>query len=155
MTRETSQDIKHLEKFLRDDANRTAPALTSEEISTASSAMKTNKASGIDILSTEHIYHLIPEMMNTLSIIFNACLKSQYLPDCWTTAKVIVLPKPNKTDYSDPSSFCPVSLLPIAGKVVENTIYGRIEQIAKSSIASVQINTVFAEGNEPPQLLNR
>ena len=40
----------------------------------------------------------------------------------WTTAKVVILPKPNKPDYSQAKAYRPVSLLECFGKVLEKIV---------------------------------
>lgn len=43
----------------------------------------------------------------------------------WTTAKVVIIPKPNKPDYSASKVYRPVSLLECFGKVLEKIVANR------------------------------
>ena len=52
--------------------------------------------------------------------IYNAALRLGHHP--WTTAKVMIIPKPNKLDYSAAKAYHPVSLLECFGKVLEKII---------------------------------
>ena len=55
--------------------------------------------------------------------IYNAALCLGHHP--WTTAKVVIIPKPNKPDYSEAKAYCPVSLLECYGKVLEKIVANR------------------------------
>jgi len=50
----------------------------------------------------------------------------------WKEATVIILPKPNKLDYSLPKAYCPISLLECCGKLLEKIIAKRILSDAHS-----------------------
>ena len=52
--------------------------------------------------------------------IYNAALRLGHHP--WTTAKVVIIPKPNKPDYSTAKAYRPVSLLACFRKVLEKII---------------------------------
>ena len=52
--------------------------------------------------------------------IYNATLRLGHHP--WTTAKVVIIPKPNKPDYSAAKAYHLVSLLECFGKVLEKII---------------------------------
>ena len=52
--------------------------------------------------------------------IFNATLHLGHHP--WMTAKIVIIPKPNKLDYSAAKAYHPVSLLECFGKVLEKIV---------------------------------
>lgn len=52
--------------------------------------------------------------------IYNAALCLGHHP--WTTAKILIISKPNKLDYSAAKAYCPVSLLECFGKVLEKVV---------------------------------
>ena len=60
--------------------------------------------------------NLILEILNTA-----LCLRHH----SWTTAKVVIIPKPNKDDYSVAKAYRPVSLLECYGKVLEKIVANR------------------------------
>ena len=55
--------------------------------------------------------------------IYNAALRLGHHP--WTLAKVVIIPKPNKPDYSAVKAYRPVSLLECFGKVLEKIVANR------------------------------
>ena len=55
--------------------------------------------------------------------IYNAALRWGHHP--WTTAKVVIIPKPNKADYSKAKAYRPVSLLECFRKVLEKIVANR------------------------------
>jgi hypothetical protein len=55
--------------------------------------------------------------------IYNAALCLSHHP--WTIAKIVILSKPNKPDYSAAKAYCPVSLLECFGKVLEKIVANR------------------------------
>jgi hypothetical protein len=55
--------------------------------------------------------------------IYNTALRLGHHP--WTTAKVVIIPKPNKSDYSATKAYRPVSLLECFGKVLEKIVANR------------------------------
>ena len=52
--------------------------------------------------------------------IFNAVISLRY--HLWKEALVVVIPKPNKPNYSLPKAYCPISLLECCGKLLEKII---------------------------------
>jgi hypothetical protein len=59
-----------------------------------------------------------------LPSIFTATLHLGIHP--WTEAKVVVIPKPGKTDYTAAKSYRPISLLECTGKVLEKIVTARL-----------------------------
>jgi hypothetical protein len=53
-------------------------------------------------------------------------LKIGYFPKNWKIAKIVPVTKPGKEGSSDPSKYCPISLLNIGGKVLEKLLINRI-----------------------------
>ncbi|XP_047990715.1 uncharacterized protein LOC125229817 [Leguminivora glycinivorella] len=54
-----------------------------------------------------------------LTNILRACLAHTYVPKQWREVKVIFIPKPGKSDYSDPKAFRPISLTSFLLKTLE------------------------------------
>jgi Reverse transcriptase (RNA-dependent DNA polymerase) len=81
----------------------------------------TNKsAPGLSGIPYELVWWVNDACPDLLPTLFNAALRLGIHP--WTEAKVVVIPKPGKTDYSVPKSYCPISLLKCIGKVLEKII---------------------------------
>lgn len=68
--------------------------------------------------------HLITE-------IFTASVKLGHHPRRWRGAKIVVLWKPGKPDYSIPGAYRPISLLNTLGKILEAVIARRLSYLAE------------------------
>lgn len=62
--------------------------------------------------------------------LFKESLCQGRLPRAWKTAKIIPLRKPNKGDYTLPSAYRPISLLPTLSKAIESLVADRIAHLA-------------------------
>lgn len=60
---------------------------------------------------------------DALTLLFNLCLESGTHP--WKHAKVVVINKPNKPDYSLLKAYHPISLLECTGKLLEKVVTKR------------------------------
>ena len=60
----------------------------------------------------------------TLKIIFEESLKKRILPEIWKNANVVPIHK--KEDKTLIKTYCPISLLPIFGKIFERVIYNSL-----------------------------
>ena len=54
--------------------------------------------------------------------LFNYCLLRGFHHPDWKTAVTVVIPKPNKPDYSNPRAYRPVQLLECLGKLLEKVV---------------------------------
>jgi hypothetical protein len=54
------------------------------------------------------------------------------VPRAWKIAKIVVLRKPNKPDYSKPNAYRPISLLPTISKGLEALVATRISYLAET-----------------------
>jgi len=63
--------------------------------------------------------------------IFTACVELGHHPRQWRSAKLIVLRKPGKPDYSVPGAYRPISLLNTLGKLLEAVIARRLSYLAE------------------------
>jgi hypothetical protein len=76
-------------------------------------------APGEDGLSTLVWYHLWPYVSPTMTRIFKASIDLGHYPQQQKAAKIVVLRKPGKPDYTTPSAYRPISLLNTLGKLLE------------------------------------
>ena len=83
-----------------------------------------NKAPG-DKVYSQHLKQHTPKLITLLTKIFNSSLKIGYFPDTWKIATVTMILKPEK-DSNLTTSYRPISLLPILGKVMERIMILRI-----------------------------
>ena len=102
------------------------PEVLIEEMHTAIFSMKRRKSPGMDGITSEHIQFFYDLLKPSIINIYNSCLCLSYFPKSWKIAKVIVLAKPGRDNYKNPSSFRPISLLPVFGKVLEKIILNRL-----------------------------
>jgi hypothetical protein len=63
--------------------------------------------------------------------IFTASINLGYHPRQWRSAKIIVLRKPGKPDYSVPGAYRPISLLNTLGKLLEAVMARRLSYLAE------------------------
>lgn len=68
---------------------------------------------------------------NHVLILFSAITSSGYIPQRQRIAKTIMLAKPGKSDYTQPGSYCPITLLNTIGKVFEKTLTRYLSQIVE------------------------
>ena len=71
---------------------------------------KPNEAAGPDGLKPLVFKYLPTSALETLSIIYKACISLCHTPKAWRETKVIFLPKPGKDPYDIPKSYRPISL---------------------------------------------
>lgn len=107
------------------------PPLSAEEVADAIASLKPDSAPGPDGISSALISMCPANLNGRLLAIYNACLVSGHFPSQWKHARVSVVPKPKKSDYSVPGSFRPISVLNSASKVFEKAILARMRWIAE------------------------
>ena len=88
---------------------------------------KPNKAAGPDELKPIVFKYLPDNAINTLTIIYKACIALAHTPQRWRETKVIFLPKPGKDTYDVPKSYRPISLSNFLLKVLERLVVWRMD----------------------------
>ena len=107
------------------------PPFTVSELEDCFKTMNPNRAPGHDNLTSDichAAFRLIPDLVTS---IMNTCLDLGHFPRSWKDARVKILPKPGKDDYLDLSSFRPIGLLPVMGKLLEKLVIRRITYAAQ------------------------
>jgi len=99
---------------------------TPAEIKAAIIRFKPNKSPGEDGISSEILMKVFQMFPQFFTSVYNACLKNSYFPNEWKKAIVIPIAKPGKEDSTLPSKFRPISLLNVAGKLLEKLLIDRI-----------------------------
>jgi hypothetical protein len=115
--------------------------ITKEEVHRALQAAKPMKAPGEDGLPTLVWKNLWQWLHEAILRIFTASVNLGYYPEQWKRAKIIVLRKPGKPDYTIPGAYRPISLLNTLGKVLEAAIAKRLSYYAEAH--SLLPNTQF------------
>jgi len=84
------------------------------------------KAPGPDGITSEIFILVFKSIPNTVTSIYNECLKRGCFPQDWKKAKIIPIAKPGKEDNLDPSRYSTISLFKIGGMVLETLLINRI-----------------------------
>ncbi|CEJ62645.1 Putative Reverse transcriptase [Penicillium brasilianum] len=107
------------------------PPITELEIQRALKATKGSTAPGEDGLPALVWKHLWQALKQLITRIFTVSVKLGHHPRRWRVAKMVVLRKPGKPDYSTPGAYRPISLLNTLGKLLETVIARRLSYLAE------------------------
>lgn len=99
--------------------------ITLEEVQKQIVGLKEGKSPGYDLIDTTLIKHLPTNCVQQITKLFNSCLSLKHFPNQWKISKVIMIPKPGK-EPTKTSSYRPISLLPILGKLLEKMLLRRM-----------------------------
>ena len=83
-----------------------------------------NKAHGCDQISIHMLKICGKSIRKPLECLFRECLNTGLFPLDWKEANLVPVYK--KDELQCLKSYCPVSLLPICGKIFENPIFNKI-----------------------------
>ena len=110
-----------LEYVFDNNQDKLSP-ISTDSLQDAINSLKPLKAPGLDgivnIVIKKNSHVLAP----TLLKIYNACLNIMYFPRDWKKAKIIVIPKRGRINDGLPSSYRPISLIPVFGKIFERIL---------------------------------
>jgi ribonuclease HI len=105
--------------------------ITELEIQRSLKTAKGSTAPGEDGLPTLVWKHLWKSLKEITTGIFTASINLGYHPKRWRSAKIVVLRKPGKSDYSIPGAYRPISLLNTLGKLLEAVMARRLSYFAE------------------------
>ncbi|KAJ5138858.1 uncharacterized protein N7515_003706 [Penicillium bovifimosum] len=105
--------------------------ITESEIERSLKAAKGNTAPGEDTLPMLVWKKLWRHLKAFIVSIFTASVELGHHPRQWRSAKIIVLRKPGKPDYSKPGAYRPISLLNTLGKLLEAVMARRLSYVAE------------------------
>jgi len=89
--------------------------------------MRTSSAPGMDGITAGMLRKAWPALGESITHLFDRCIKEGSFPNCWKVARLVIIPKPGATDLSLVKSFRPISLLPVLGKALESIIILKID----------------------------
>jgi ribonuclease HI len=89
-----------------------------------------NTTPGMDGITTKMLQAIWPSISYIITLLYNACLALGYHPAPFKTAEVAMIPKLNKRNLSDISSWRPISLLSCLSKGLERVIGRRLAYLA-------------------------
>ncbi|KAI5117313.1 hypothetical protein M0805_005541 [Coniferiporia weirii] len=98
--------------------------LTLSEVDAALSGTSSTSAPGPSGVSYPYLHLLHSAYPSLLLTLFTGCLRHGVHP--WTSAVIVVIPKPNKPDPSLPRAFRPIALLECMGKLLEKIVATRL-----------------------------
>ncbi|KAI1289944.1 putative protein in type-1 R1DM retrotransposable element [Halotydeus destructor] len=125
-------------KSLRPATSADDLQFTVAEVLEAASTTHPTKAPGIDHLTGDICKLFIEEFPQQVTSLYNACLRLHYFPTSWKLARVKILPKPGKESYAELSSFRPIGLLPVLGKILEKLMKQRILHAIRPTMSKKQ-----------------
>jgi len=117
------------------------------ELDRAIGTLPRKKSPGHDCILNEHIIHGVESTKQILLILFNSDLRSTRVPDDWQTSIIIPIYKGKGKAKSDPSSYRPISLIPVVLKLFENLILSRIAKFPQ--LNSVDFPNPQQQGFQP------
>jgi len=104
--------------------------ITASEVELAFTYLKYGASGGQDNISYDTLRRFNQAAPHLLPPLFTACLRYATHPPEWKTANCVIIPKPGKKSYSDPKSYCPISLQSCFGKLLESIMAKRLSQTA-------------------------
>ena len=102
-------------------------SLTSKMVNKVIMNLDLSKASGPDFILVVVLKNCKPELSYVLAELFNMCLKESCFPDCWKVHSLVPVFK-NVGESCTTVNYCPVSLLLVVSKVVNNSLVDHLEK---------------------------
>jgi len=108
------------------------PPFTVEEVDKAvHRAQRKSTAPGLDCI-TGRILRVVHQLRPTMLVgLYNQCVRDGVVPASWKRARVVLLRKAGKPE-DEPSSYRPICLLSVVGKVFETMLVARLEEHIES-----------------------
>lgn len=100
----------------------------SDILNTISKEVNIKKSPGFDLITGRIIHELPWKCIMLLTFITNAILRTNYFPNSWKVAQIIMIPKPGKKP-EEVNSYRPISLLPILSKVFEKIYVKKLKEV--------------------------
>jgi ribonuclease HI len=111
-----------------DVLNECTDWLTAERLIRAFNDFKSKKSPGKDKLKPIVLKHLPTSFVDLLLLIYKGVICTGYTPEAWCEARVVFIPKPGKTDYTNPKAFRPISLTNYLIKGLEKLVRWKMEE---------------------------
>lgn len=112
------------------------------------------KSPGLDLITAEVARQLPKKAITHLTHIFNSILRLSYFPLQWKTSIIILILKPGKPPET-PSSYRPISLLPLFAKLCEKLVLKRISPFINNVSTIPQTQFGFRKGHSTIHQIHR
>ncbi|GBP68593.1 RNA-directed DNA polymerase from mobile element jockey [Eumeta japonica] len=126
--------------------------VTLYELSREIRKLKEGKCPGYDLVDATLLKQLPKKGLLLILAIFNACLRLSFYPSQWKIAQVVMIQKPGKPAH-DVTSYRPISLLPVVGKLLEKIVLNRMREHLTEIIPTHQFG--FREGHGTIEQVHR
>ncbi|GBP27303.1 RNA-directed DNA polymerase from mobile element jockey [Eumeta japonica] len=126
--------------------------VTLYELSREIRKLKEGKCPGYDLVDATLLKQLPKKGLLLILAIFNACLRLSFYPSQWKIAQVVMIQKPGKPSH-DVTSYRPLSLLPVVGKLLEKIVLNRMREHLTEIIPTHQFG--FREGHGTIEQVHR
>lgn len=103
------------------------------------------KSPGGDGIIPKMLQESLPHLTDTLTHIFKASFKLNYIPSLWRKVNVIFIPKPGK-DPTDPKSFRPISLSSFLLKTMERLLDLHIRETIQNTLPLHNLQFAYQKG---------
>lgn len=113
---------------------------TREEILYTIKQFNPKKAPGEDGLTSEILLQVFKAFPAFMTEIYNKCLKESCFPQQWKKSNIVAIIKPGKEEVKDVSKYRPISLLNVAGKVLDKLMINRILHHVHTNTAGLNRN---------------
>lgn len=102
-----------------------------EEVRRAIFSSNPRKAAGPDDIPFKVWQEVWPVVGKWVTLLYQRSIALQHVPRTWAEAKIMVIPKPGKPDYSIPKAYRPISLLRIISKGLERVVAQRLSEFCE------------------------
>lgn len=103
------------------------PPITMPELSAAMRRLKNKGAPGLDGKTAPIYKQVFKAIPDTVLMLYNKCLSESRFPKPWKEGNIITFLKAPDRNRAEPSSFRPITLLPIPDKVMERVLVNRAQ----------------------------
>lgn len=110
--------------------------------------LKVGKAPGWDRIDATIIKRAWELSRETFVALFNGCWRHGIFPKEWKKAIVVTLLKADDKPKVEPSSYRPICLLPVMGKIMESLILRRLKQKTDTELSDRQFGSRHGKSTE-------
>lgn len=118
------------DESLLENSDESERRLMPGEVSRILKGLKRHKAVGVGIVANEALILCVDIIEKHLEHLFEACLRLSYHPKIFKDSRTIALPKPDKSSYTCPKNWRPITLLGALSKVLDKLLANRLTNFA-------------------------